>query len=87
MLSKSSSCVGRMGSDEYPGDLLSQVQVAAKTVESVDVRAANGRMRSCLEHFRYARGLPGVQLGVDYHGLFVVRAVLTARGVVSRASR
>ena len=45
---------------EQPRDLLSQVQVEAETVEPVVVHAADRRVRHCLEHVRYARGVSEV---------------------------
>jgi hypothetical protein len=67
-------------------NLLSEVSVEAETVEPVVVHATNWGMRDYLEYLRYARGVPQVQLEVDYHRLFIVPAVLAAR-VVSRADR
>jgi hypothetical protein len=52
--------------------------VEAETVEPVVVRAADGRVRHCLEHVRYARDVSEVQLEVDYYRVSVVQAVLAA---------
>ena len=56
-----------------------------ETVQSVVVHPANGWVRDDLEHVRYPRHLPEMQLELDHNRVFVMQAVLAARGLVSRA--